>query len=251
MAENEKQNSGYGYTQREEELIQELVASRLAQKSELGFEDFDGYEVPPPTQFSMLKKPAVTIKYGKLLFNMASIRLFLGTEHVLPMVHPVKKRLTIVPCHEEEISSVQWARFNKREEWVNRDVSSIEFVERIFNIMEWNYNCRYKVLGRVSNSPRGPVLIFELEEAIMFTQAEEYLDEETGEIKKRQIKYFPDKYKDCVGKSYNDYAEATQLSIFEDFSGYGVQTYSDGMSRVQAMSQSAIDITIDEPPEST
>ncbi len=237
MAELENQNSGYAYTKREEELIQELVASRLSQKSELGYENFDGYEVPPPTQFSMLKKPAVSIKYGKLIFNMASVRLFLGAEHILPMVHPTKKRLTVVPCHEEETSSVQWARYNKDEEWVNRDVTSVEFVERIFNIMQWNYNCRYKVLGRVSNSPRGPVLIFELEEAIMFTRAEEYLDEDTGEVKKRQVKYFPDKYKNCVGKSYNDYAEAVQMNLFEDLSGYGVQTYSEGIAKAEELVQ--------------
>jgi hypothetical protein len=44
----------------------------------------------------------------------------------------------------------------------------------------------------------------------MFTPTPiEYVDKNTGEIKKRQVKYYPDEYKDCIGKSYNDYAQAS------------------------------------------
>ena len=44
---------------REVELIQELTKVRLDSKSVLEFEDLDGYELPPRTQFSMLKKPSM------------------------------------------------------------------------------------------------------------------------------------------------------------------------------------------------
>ena len=52
-----------GYSAKEQELIRQLMQSRLQQKSPLEHEELDGYEVPPRTQFSMLKKPAVSIKY--------------------------------------------------------------------------------------------------------------------------------------------------------------------------------------------
>ena len=48
---------------REAELIQQLARLRQEQKQELEYETFDGYQLPPRTQFSMLKKPAVSIKY--------------------------------------------------------------------------------------------------------------------------------------------------------------------------------------------
>lgn len=47
-------NKGQGYTAKEQELIRQLVQTRLEQKSELSYEDLDGYELPPRTQFSML-----------------------------------------------------------------------------------------------------------------------------------------------------------------------------------------------------
>ena len=55
----------------------------------------------------------------------------------------------------------------------------------------------------------------------------EFVDEETGEIKKKQVKYYPEEYKDCIGKSYNDYIEATQMNIFEFLDEYTGQSYSD------------------------
>ena len=48
----------------------------MEKNEELQYESFEEYELPSRTQFSMLKKPAVSIKYGQLTFNMAAIRLF-------------------------------------------------------------------------------------------------------------------------------------------------------------------------------
>ena len=205
---------------REISLIRELAQIRKEHKRELEYEKFDGYELPPRTQFSMLNKPAVSIKYGVMKFNMACIRLFEGIKYVLPILHPNKKRLALIMCPEEDSASVEWAR-QKDENWVNKDITSLEFVENIFRLMNWNRECRYKVLGRVANSDQGLCMLFDLEEAIMFTpKPQEYTDPLTGEMKKKQMKFFPDAYRNRIGKSYNDYIADHQMNMFEDFIGY-------------------------------
>ena len=210
--------------QREQALIQELIKTKQEQKQELEFESFEGYELPPRTQFSMLKKPAVSIKYGKMTFNMACIRLFEGIQYILPLVNIAKKRLAVAMCVEEESASVEWARFKKNEVWVNKDITSVDFIEKIYQAMGWRRECRYKVLGRVANSDRGLIIVFDLDEAIMFTpMKEEYEDPKTGEKKKRQVKYYPDLYKTRIGKSYEDYEQARQINLFED-----IMSYEDG-----------------------
>jgi len=215
-----------GYSAREQELIRQLMQSRLQQKASLEHEDLDGYEVPPRTQFSMLKKPAVMIRYGKMQFNTACVRLFEGVQHVLTLVNPKKRRLAIVTCTEEESASVEWAR-KKDDVWVPKAITSLEFVENLYKLMEWDRNCKYKVLGRVATSPKGLILVFELVDAIMYTIPEEYVDKKTGEVRKRQIAYYPDEYKDRIGKSYNDYIAGQQMNMFEQFDGYTGHTYQD------------------------
>lgn len=220
---------GEAYSYSDQELIRQLVKSRMAQKSTLEYEDLDGYVLPPRTQFSMLKKPAMTIKYGRMTFNMACIKLFESVEHILPLVHPEKKKLTVVMCAEEESGSVPWARKRQKDDvWVNKDITSEDFILNIYKLMGWKLDCRYKVLGRIANSRQGLVIVFELNEAIMFaSKPVEIVDKETGEIKKKQVKYYPDAYKDCIGKSYNDYVETRQMNMFEYLEEYMGQTYSD------------------------
>ena len=203
-----------GYSVRETELIRELVKARLERKVELEHENLEGYELPPRSQFSMLKKPALTIKYGRLKFNMACIHLFEGVQYILPIINRSKKRIAVVTCTEEDSASVQWAR-QKEGIWINKEIPSVEVVEKIFAFMGWDRLCRYKALGRVATSDSGLILVFYLSEAIMFgAKPVEYEDPETGEVKMRQMKFYPDEYKNCIGKSYNDYAASRQLNLF-------------------------------------
>lgn len=226
-----EKGKGQSYNFTDQELIRQLVKSRMVQGQELEFEDLSGYELPPRTQFSMLSKPAVSIKYGKMTFNMASVRMFDEALFILTPVNRDKKRLMVVPCKEEESASLQWARIRESDDTkVNRTISSEEFILKLYKMMGWKLNCRYKILGRVALAKPGPmpVLIFDLEEAIMFdSKPMEFVDEETGEIKKKQVKYYPEEYKDCIGKSYNDYIEAKQMNIFEFLDEYTGQSYSD------------------------
>ena len=225
--ENKSTGTGQSYNAEDQELIKQLIKSRQRQKSELEFENLDDYELPPRTQFSMLKKPALTIRYKMFACNTASVRLFEGVQHILPILNPKKNRLAIVPCKEEESASVEWAR-QKDGKWLNKQITSLEFVEKIYSLMNWDRNCRYKILGRIANSSSGLILVFDLDEAIFFAaKATEYIDQKTGKVKKRRTVYYPDEYKDRIGKSYNDYAEARQMSIFENLEGYVGKTYED------------------------
>ena len=220
FSENDNTKTQQNITLREVELIRELAKARLEANTILEFEDLEGYELPPRTQFSMLRKPAVTFKFRQMTFNTAAVRLFEGIQYILPIVNPDKKRIAVVMCAEEESSSVQWSR-QKEDIWVNRAITSEEFIMKIYQIMDWNYECRYKILGRVANSSTGLILLFDLEDSIMFTpQKHEFIDPKTGETKKREIKYYPEQYRDRIGKSFNDYIATRQLNLFEDFQGY-------------------------------
>lgn len=209
-----------GYTPKEQELIRQLVKERLGKKNAIEFESLDDYVVPPKMFFSMIKKPAVSIRANRLEFSMAAIRLFEGVQHVLPMLSDKKKRMVVAICAEEEISSIEWARL-KKDKWVNRSISCPEYVQGIYDMMNWNKECRYKVYGRLANSERGLVLVFDLTSAVMFDPLpEEYFDKHTGKMKKRINKYYPDEIRMKLGRSYSDYEALQQRSSFESLSGY-------------------------------
>lgn len=209
-----------GCTPKEQELIHQLVQERLGKKNAIEFESLDDYVVPPKMFFSMIKKPAVSIRANRMEFSMSAIRLFEGVQHVLPMLSENKKRMVVAICAEEEISSIEWARL-KKDKWVNRSISCPEYVQSIYKMMNWNKECRYKIYGRLANSERGLVLVFDLASAVMFDPLpEEYFDKHTGKMKKRIVKYYPDEIRMKLGRSYSDYEALQQRSSFESLSGY-------------------------------
>lgn len=217
------------YSRQEQELIRQLMEARLANHESLEYEVFDDYEVPLSSKLPMLTKPAVSIKYRKMTFSMASIRLFAGVQYVLPILNRKKQRLSIIPLADEESSSVMWARQRESDgKWYNREIVSLEFVEDIYNAMGWNRSLRYKVPGHIANSPRGIILIYELSEApINPKETTEYTDPDTGEIKKHKTLYYPDEFKGRLGRSYDDYMAFHQQSIFDDLEGITGNTYMD------------------------
>jgi len=209
-------------SQKEYELIRELSQIRKEEQGQnIDFENLNEYELPPRTQFSMLKKPAVSLKGRQMTFNMACIRLFEGIQFIVPLLNKQKKRLAIILCAEEEISSIEWCRQNKDNVWVNKAVTSEDFLTTVFGIMSWNTESRYKALGRIANSERGLILVFDLIDAIEYTKEfQEYVDPKTGDTKKRQVKQYSDYYKEHIGKPYSDYEAARQSSLFEDVVSY-------------------------------
>ena len=65
-------------------------------------------------------------------------------------------------------------------------------------------------------------------------------------VVKRKTSYYPDEYKDRIGKSYNDYVAARQMSVFEYLEGYVGQTYSDAAAQETAVEEAASQELADE-----
>lgn len=209
-----------GYSPKEQELIRQLVQERLGKKNAVEFESLDDYVVPPKMFFSMIKKPAVSIRPNRMEFSMSAIRLFEGVQHILPMLSERKQRMVVAICAEEELSSVEWAR-QKNGKWVNKNITCPEYADSIYKMMGWNRECRYKVYGHLANSERGLVLVFDLASAVMFDPLpEEYFDKRSGKMKKRINKYYPDEIRMKLGRSYSDYVATQERSSFESLSGY-------------------------------
>ena len=213
-------------SRREIELIREIAQLRQDEQGQpLERESLLDYELPPRSQFPTIKKPSVTLKGNHMTFNMACIRLFEGIKYIVPLISRRKKRLAIILCAEEEISSVEWARMNKDNEWVNKSITSADFVKTVFSLMNWNSNSRYNALGRLTDSERGLILVFDLSDASEFPpEYVEYVDAKTGAKKKRQVKLYPEYYREHIGKPYSAYEASRQSSLFEDIVGYDSAT---------------------------
>ena len=114
--------------------------------------NYDGYEVVRGEFFSHLHEPCITFNNFKVYMNTACIKKLPETDYVQILDKPEKKRkLAVRPCSEESkefLPLVQRHCGNAPPKQVTCRV----FYGKITELMGWNPNYRYKLVGKLIQS---------------------------------------------------------------------------------------------------
>ena len=109
--------------------------------------DYEGYEVVRREWFSKANCPAVTLKYGSVVFNVRAIRKLNECSHIQILINTEKKLMIAKPCEEDEKDSLQWNKVDKRDKIVPRTITGKIFTAQLYRDMNWNIESTIKVLG--------------------------------------------------------------------------------------------------------
>ena len=107
-----------------------------------------GYQVTKAELFAHTREPAITIWDTRVKFNMACLRRFPGCTHIQILIHPEQKRLIIRPCDPDAPDALRWARGGGEKELQNRDLLCKIFAAKVFDLMGWDNQYRYKMMGK-------------------------------------------------------------------------------------------------------
>jgi len=124
--------------------------------------DYDGFEVVRRELFSKSLCPAVTIRYGYLMFNLRAIRKLDACSHVQILVNSKEKLMIAKPCGEDEKDSVQWSKINKHEKLESRMINGKYFTAQLFSDMKWNFSATMKSLGTLLRCKGEKIFVFDL-----------------------------------------------------------------------------------------
>jgi len=126
---------------------------------------------------------------------------------------------------------------------VNKEISTVDFVNKIFERMGWRRDCRYKIIGRIANSDKGLILLFDLEEAICFEPTKKVVvNPVTGKKTVVNNKIYPKKYEGKIGMDYNDYVSGDMNSKFENLGEY-IEDSPVGDASENVSNDSTVDMT--------
>ena len=121
-----------------------------------------GYQVTKAELFAHTREPAITIWETRIKFNMACLRRFPGVTHIQILIHPEQKRLIIRPCQPDAPDSLRWAKGGNEKELSNRDLTCKIFAAKVFDLMGWNGEYRYKMLGKPAVCDGEMLFLFKL-----------------------------------------------------------------------------------------
>lgn len=175
---------------------------------ELEAVDLSGYQVTKAEFFAHLREPMVTIWKERIKFNMACVRRFPGIMHIQLLIHPVQKRLIIRPCGEDTPDSLHWVSGGGGKEIKNKEMTCRVFAAKLFDLMNWDKQYRYKFLGKPAVCDKEMLFLFKL------TDFEKYL---SGAANKRRAPYYPEDWRDYFGAPVTEHEDAYKIDLADGY----------------------------------
>ena len=164
-----------------------------------------GYQVTKAELFAHSREPAITIWENRIKFNMACLRRFPGVTHIQILIHPEQKRLIIRPCDPDAPDSLRWARGGGAKEISNRDLLCKIFAAKVFDLMGWDHQYRYKMMGNPAVCDGEMLFLFRLTDFELFTSG------------KKSKSYLPGDWRDYFGTPVEQHEESFKINLADGY----------------------------------
>lgn len=167
--------------------------------------DLAGYQVTRAELFSHTREPSITIWPNRIKFNMACLRKFPGVTHIQILIHPELRRLIIRPCLPDALDSLRWAKGGGEKELSNRDMLCKIFAAKIFDLMEWDLEYRYKMMGKPAVYREEMLFLFKLTDFELFVGG------------KKRRSYLPGEWRDYFGTPVESHEEQYKIDLADGY----------------------------------
>lgn len=123
--------------------------------------DFGDFQVVRREFFAHLREPSITFNNCKIYVNAASLSKFPNIDFMQILINRKTKILALRPCKEGERDSFPWC-YDSKGKRKAKQITCKLFFAKIFTMMEWNPDYRYKLLGTLIHSNGEYLLAFDL-----------------------------------------------------------------------------------------
>ena len=205
---------------------------------------YDGYQVVRRELFAHLREPAVVIRRDSVTFNTACIAGLEDAVYIKILVNQDNKRMVVRKCEENDKDALRWC-IEKPDKRKSRKMSNKLFSAMMYDMMGWNTDCRYKILGHKITHEDETMYIFDLLETEIFMDTkrkkkansdsvekkEELVTAETDQTpeqnqeeiaakvarKLNRIPFYPKNWKDSFGLSVEEHKKALETNITDGY----------------------------------
>ena len=205
---------------------------------------YDGYQVVRRELFAHLREPAVVIRRDSVTFNTACIAGLEDAVYIQILVNQDNKRMVVRKCEENDKDALRWC-IEKPDKRKSRNMSNKLFSAMMYDMMGWNTDCRYKILGHKITHEDETMYIFDLLETEIFMDTkrkkkanpdslekkEELVTAETDQTpeqnqeeivakvarKLNRIPFYPKDWKDSFGLSVEEHKKALETNLTDGY----------------------------------
>lgn len=177
----------------------------------------DDFEVVRSQFFSQSSEPVLSFGRLKMWVNSVCLKKFPETDHVQIMVNSSLKSLALYPSRENVRDSLPWCSSGsgKRKP---RQLSCPIFFAKIYALMKWNPDFRYRLTGKHLCGNGKELLAFDLQSAEAFLYS--------GDTKWRYTPHFPVDWRDRFGTPAAEHNMKPLVHVFQEYAVFELETPS-------------------------
>lgn len=179
---------------------------------------FDDFQVVRREFFAHMYEPSITFNMCKFYVNAACLSKFPETDCVQVLINQEKKILALRPCAEAAKDSFVWCSVSKGKRKPKQTTCKL-FYAKIFSLMDWNPEYRYKILGKMLHSNGGYLIVFDLNATEIYQRT----FPEGQKPKTSRVPVFPAEWKNQFGLSVKEHRQSTQINIFDGYAIYSIK----------------------------
>ena len=195
---------------KENEELEQIVRGAIpieGQEDEITvITNLSGYQVTRGELFSHIREPAITIWGNKVKFNIACLRKFPGVTHIQILICPEQKRVIIRPCDPDAPDSLRWTCGGGGKTLKNREMLCKTFAAKVFELMRWDNQYRYKILGHPATYKDELLFLFNLSACELFVNKG-----------KRKGSYLPGEWRDYFGIPADDHEDSFKIDLAKGY----------------------------------
>lgn len=180
--------------------------------------NLDDFEVVRIEFLSFMREPCFTFCDGKIGVNTACVRRVPEVEYVQILINAEKKKMAVRMSREEDIHSFQWARTRDGKRFPRQVTGRIVFM-KVFDLMGWNPDHRYKIVGKFVKANDELLFLFNLNDWQIF----ERTVGEDGKHKASRKPVFPEEWKNQFGIPFSEHKKALQINLFDGYTVFSVK----------------------------
>ena len=205
---------------------------------------YDGYQVVRRELFAHLREPAVVIRRDSVTFNTACIAGLEDAVYIQILVNQDNKRMVVRKCEENDKDALRWC-IEKPDKRKSRKMSNKLFSAMMYDMMGWNTDCRYKILGHKITHEDETMYIFDLLETEIFMDTKRKKKANPDSLEKKEelvtaekdqtpeqnqeeiaakvarklnrIPFYPKDWKDSFGLSVEEHKKALETNLTDGY----------------------------------
>ena len=181
--------------------------------------DFGDFQVVRREFFAHLREPAVTFNNRKFYVNSACLTKFPNTDYVQALINPDSKILALRPCGEGERGAFQWCSLSQGKRKPRQTTCTLFFL-KMFDMMNWNPDHRYKMLGNIIHANGEYLIAFDLTSTEVYQRT---YDEEAAKSRASRTPVYPIGWQNQFGLTYNEHKQSMLVNIFDGYAIYQIK----------------------------